>query len=242
MKNKKIFNKIILFSLIIFNSKICCDNIITFFLRPYPQIHDAQKALKKIKKMTRPEKYAKYALEAATNRYFTSGIFGTYMGYLDLSDLNGQIMFPRRHNKPSLNIAITKHIYPVLMLENTVHHWKISDRSKATMYNIERKYDILAKTYFWETKKIEIPQDNIISKDTIVIIAKPKYVYIPEGITITKKSPQFILPDIYVKKGINKIQNTLYIFGIKNLFVTLDEAYKKSKTKYIEQIKSEYTK
>jgi len=241
MKYKKIVNQVFIVSLLI-SSKIYCDNIITFFLKPYPQMSDPEKALKKAKKFARPEKYAKYTLRAATNRYFTSGIFSSYMGYLDLSDLNGQIMFPRKHDKPNLNIVITKHIFPVLMLENTVHHWELSDKSKAIMYNIQRKYDVLAKTYFWETKKINIPKDSIISKDTIVIIAKPKYVYIPEGITVTTKNPQLILPDIYVKQGINKVENSLYVFGIKNLFTTLDETYKKSKTKYSEQLKSEYTK
>jgi len=241
MKYKKIFNKILLISIAI-NMQVYCDNIITFFLKPYPKIHTPKRALRKAKKIARPKKYAKYILRAISNRYYTSGIYSSYMGYLTASDLNGQIIFPRKHKKPNINIVITKHIFPVLMLENTAHHWEISDKSKAKMFNIERKHDVLAKTYFWDAKKVDLPKDNIISKDTIVIIAKPKHVYVPEGITITKKNPQLILPSIYVKKGVNKIKNSLYVFGIKNLFATLKSSYKKAKTHYSQQLKNIYAK
>jgi len=235
-----ISKKIILLGILV-STTVHCDQIITFFFKPFPQETDQKKAAqiaeKRAKKIGKLGKLQKYTLRAATKQYPMAGIFSTYDGYLDISDLNGQILFPRKHKPAKVTIVITKHIVPILMLENTVHHWEISKRDKAKMYEIERKLDTAAKTYFWDTKEVDIPADNIISTDALVIIAKPKHVYIPAGITITTKNPQLVLPDIYIKRGIEKLSNTLYVFDLKNLLMPIDFVYKKGKKKYSHMIR-----
>lgn len=234
MKYKK---TIILIATILIHNSLICDQIITFFFRPFPSKNKEQVAEKRAKKIGRVEKMPKYTLRSLTKNYFTSGIFCTYGGYLAISDLHGQVTFLRRHKDPKINILITEHIVPMMMLENTVHHWEVTKPDQATMYEIERKLDVAAKTYFWKVKQIDVPADKIISIDTIVIIANYEKIYIPQGITITTQNPQLLLPDIYVKRGIEKLTSTLYLFGIKNLFAMTDTVYKKSTKQYSHQIK-----
>jgi len=234
MKYKK---TIILITAILIQNKLFSEQIMTFFLRPFPAKNKETETIKRIDKIGRVGKMPKYALRSLTKNQFTSGIFCTYDGYLAISDLHGQVTFLRKHKDKKIHILITENIVPIIMLENTVHHWEIAKPDKTKMYEIEKKLDIPAKTYFWEIKQIDIPKDNIISTDTIVIIANPKKVYIPEGITITTQNPQLVLPDIYVKRGIEKLTNTLYMFGIKNLFATTDTVYNKGTAQYSHQIK-----
>jgi len=239
MKLKK-YNKIILTILLITNN-LCGDQIITFFLKPFPKENNTQAAEKiaekRVKKLGKVKKLPKYTLRAATQSHFTSGVFCTYGGYLAISDLNGQIIFPRKHKAPKITLIITKHIVPIVMLENTVHHWEISAPNKTKIYTIERKLDVAAKTHFWDVKEAEVPKDKIIPTDAIVIVAKPKHIYLPTGITITTKNPQLLLPDVYVKRGIEKLTSTLYIFGLKNLLMLTDSVYKKGKVRYTQKIK-----
>ncbi|MFC1842468.1 hypothetical protein ACFLYU_02305 [Candidatus Dependentiae bacterium] len=239
MKHKKIIVITAILTTSI-HTRIGCDQIITFFLKPYPIVNQKAVALKRAKKIGKLGKMPKYSLRAL-NKYFTSGIFSTYEGYLAISDLNGQVIFPRKlamkDKDPKLHIIVTRHIAPILMLENTVHHWEVSNRAFAKIYSIERKKDAATRTYFWDVKEAEIPEDNILSRDTIVIIAKPKYVYIPTGITITTKNPQLILPDIFVKRGIEKLKSSLYVFGLKNFLAVTDSVYKKGKKRYSQQLK-----
>ena len=237
MKNKKIRNQILLLALLS-AIKTNCYQTITFFMRPYPTITSKEIAICKAKKLNKLSKASKYVFRSFTKPFLASGIFCTYGGNSTITDLNGQATFIRTHKKPLVNIIITKNIVPILSLENTVHHWEISRARDVKMYTIEKKFDTLAKTYFWDTKKAPKLEDNIIPLHAIVIFADPKYIYIPTGITLTTKSPQLVLPDIYVKPGINKVKSALMMFNIKNLVSATNTLYKKEKSNYSKHIKN----
>ena len=191
---------------------------------------------KKVKKLSRPGKLAKYIVKAAFKKYISSGIFCTYYGYLTASDLNGQVIFPRKVKDPELNIIITNRIIPIAMGGNTLHHWEIDPGTPAKMYSFSRRFDREIGAHFWETKEIELPKDERIDKHTIVVIGKPKYFKIPLGVSITDKSTQLLLPDIYLQKNIIKAGGALYIFALKNFFQTIHFKFKKNKASYIQQI------
>jgi len=237
MKNKKIFKKLLLL-ILLSTLKINCYQTITLFLESYPTIKDKKIAIKKIKKLSRPSKTSKYILRSFTMPYITSGIYCSYGGNSVITDLNGQATFIRIHKKPSLEIIVTKNIVPILSLENTVHHWELSRKSNVKMYNMERKLDASAKAYFWDVTEKPLPKDNIVPKDSIVIFANPKYVYVPIGITMTTKNPQLVLPKIYIKPGINKVKSTLLLFNTKNLIASTKSLYKKSKKYYAKHLKN----
>ena len=221
------YNKIIfLYLLTIITLNIKCNDIITFFFKPFPASNDASIAAKRAEKIKIPGKMQKYTLRAITKSHLTAGIFCTYGGYITTSDLNGQVIFPRKHSEPKVTIVVTRSITPIIMLENTVHHWEIANRDVTKMYEIERKYDAATRAYFWDTKEVKIPTDNIISEDSIVIIAYPKHIYIPSGITPTIKDPQLLLPNIYIKNNIEKLTNSLYIFNIKNFLAPTNNIFK----------------
>jgi len=236
MKNKNLLKKIAIATLLIHFS-VSGYQIITFFMVPYPIMPNEQVALKKVKNLTKLGKLSKYTLRAIKN-HRTAGILCSYDGYLAFSDLNGQVIFPRKHKEPAINILVTEHIVPVTMIRNTIHHWELDQPENAKMYRVERDYDEEIKAYFWNVMEAKIPKDNIIDLETIIIFANEKYVAIPEGITLTTKNPQLILPDIFIKKGITKVTSALYTFGIKNFFQPNQYIYKKEKQNYLQQLKN----
>jgi len=234
MKTKKFL--IALCTILIHNSSTG-TNIISFFIRPCPTLTNEKKAIKKINKLTHPGKLADYTLKELSQNYIVSGICCTYGGYMAVSDLNGQVIFPRRHKTADVDLIITKHIIPITMLHNTIHHWEFEEGTLAKMYSIVRKEDKETDAFFWDVNPIKIPKDDVIPIKSIVILADPKYVLVPSGITLTKESNQLILPDIYVKKGIKKIDHILYSLGINVFFQSTESQYKKAQKNYLQHLK-----
>lgn len=213
-------------------------NIITFFIHPFPKPQKATPKEKIIHTLKTPGKVsAKLFKERYLKQPIIEGIFSTYWGYLSLSNVDGQIIFPRNHTKDSANLLITEKITPIMMIGATVHHWELDQSVPAQIFSVERKQDPETKLYFWDTQKEELPSNNIIQLDTIVLFAKPKNIYIPTGITISDNKPQLFLPDIYAKKGMNKIAQALWLLNIKHFFSSLKKIGKKeSSTYYSEQL------
>lgn len=210
------------------------DNIITFFIDEYPE--DDNLILsenKNINKNLSNQEIKKLCLlfDKKTNCEtiqfpFNYGIFATYAGYLALSDLNGQITFPRKTQKNSINLLITTKISPIFMLKNTIAYWEINDITQAKMYKIERKQDKETLKYYWDVQEKDAPKNNKIPIHTIIIFANPKSIYVPIGITPTKNNTQLVLPKIYAKKDINLIRNALFILTIKPFFSSIKKIYK----------------
>lgn len=89
---------------------------------------------------------------------------------------------------------------------------------------MNKKVDDESKLLYWDVKKVPLPKNNIIpSTNSIVILAKPQDIYIPEGILPTKSSTHLLLPDIYVKKTISKRSTAMYLLNLSHFFGTLYE-------------------
>lgn len=207
---------------------IIADPVISLFLRPYPNIaqeyHHDQELLHDISK---PGGIAYHDLEKGLERYKGSGIFTTYGGYINVSDYDGHLAFPRKHEKPIIYVVITTKITPNIITANTIHHWDLEPQTSTAIYKIERFQDKETKLFYWNVEQIELPQDMRVPLEALIIFAKPKDVYIPQGISVTKNTPNLTLPDIYIKKGMKVLPSTLYVLNIKQFFGQVNEKYKK---------------
>lgn len=199
-------------------------NVILMSFKEFPIIENNERIVKLHKKLSQPATAAKQHLKALHNRQLLSGIFGTYAGYLNVSDYYGNMVFPRLHTPPVLNVIITSKMTPIAMLGNTLSHWELEEGTPAAMYRYEQKVDEESKLLYWDVKKVDLPENSIIpSTNSIVIVAKPQDIYIPEGITPTSSSTHLLLPDIYVKKTISKRSTAFYLLNLSHFFGTLYE-------------------
>ena len=209
---------------------IAADPIITFFFHKYPT---HEQAFMMNEKMKKPHTIAKRSLEGILHYTPIAGIFSTYFGFLNVSDFNGQTVFPRKQSKTILNLVITNKIIPVIMFKYTVSHWELVPGVNAEMYRCEQKEDEKTQLTFWQVDKVPLPKNNYISpQDSIIIIANPNNIFIPTGITVTKPGANLMLPPFYVKKGIQTTHNALYMLDLTFFFRPVDLLYKKEKTNY----------
>lgn len=206
------------------------DPIITFFFHPYPPEQMAPYVVAKFKK---PNSIAKQMLEGVLHHNHVAGIFSSYFGFLNVSNENGQTMFPRKQSKPVIQLVITNKITPIIMFQYTVSHWELVPGNPATLYRCEQKEDAETGLTFWDVQKIPPPENNYISpQDSLIILAKPHNIFVPTGIILAKESANLILPDMYIKKGIQTNRNALYMLNLSFLFRPVDLLYKKAKTNY----------
>lgn len=194
------------------------EPIISFFMRYAP---DEKNIKKTIQNRHITYNYEPYA-----------GIYAVYGGMLQISDLHGEIYFPRRHEKVFIYIIVTTNIIPVRMFHNTIHHLEIDPKTPTTIYRLERKQGKKADEIFWDVEIGSLPENNVIPLESITIFAKPENLYIPVGATQTTASVNLLLPDVYIKKGLNVISNALYILTIKNIFKDVTTTYEKKADRY----------
>jgi hypothetical protein len=211
--------------------KSVCDTVITLFFRDYPAVEESH-AQKLSERLGSNKKLARHQIERIAHHNLRAGIFGTYAGFVHASDVKGQLTFPRKHTRPFLYVIITPSIIPILMLDNTVHHWELAPGAPYAVYTYERKKDKETKQYFWEVQQLPELKNHVIPLESLVIFAQPHYIYIPTGITLTKDNPNLILPDIYVKKGFNLINNSLYVLNISQYLGQANRFYQKKPTSY----------
>lgn len=211
--------------------QIKADRIVGFYFEPYPG--DAENAEKLSNKLQKPGHIAKCILQGHACYSPVAGIFSTYAGYLAHSDVYGFTAFPKKQDEAALTIVITEAITPIFMLANTIHHWQLEPPSTATTYKMEQKTDKQTQMLYWDVQEIPNPKDNIIPIDSLVIIANPKNIFIPTGITLAEKSPNLLLPNIYVKKGIQTAKDAMYMLNLTHLFGPVKTLYKKDKTRLL---------
>ncbi len=207
------------------------DVVITTFFKDYPVVEE-QHAQELSQKLGSSKKLARRQIEGIANHNLHAGIFASYAGFIEASDVKGQLTFPRKHARPFLYVIITSQVTPIMMLQNTIHHWEIPSGVPYAVYTYERKKDEETKKYFWDIQRIEELKDNIIPLESLIIFAQPHYIYIPTGITLTTNNPNLILPDIYVKKGFNLIKNSLYVLNLNQYLGQVNRQYQKKPTSY----------
>lgn len=207
------------------------DPVIILFMHPYPfyqkQYLTVDEAKKLHKKITKPGKLAKINLKRACPN-IVAGVMSTYGGFLGISDASGQTTLPMSMVVPipSLRIVVTPRLTPIVMFGHTIHHWEIDPGDPYDIYHIERKTDEQTGITFWQVEPGARLTDNRISLDTIVIFAKPEHVVIPIGISLTDDTPNYVLPDIYIKQQIDITKHALsslfllHYFGPVNPLIT----------------------
>jgi len=208
---------------------IIADPTITFFFEP---AHDIEKIHRKIKK---PGKLAKHTVHGIVEHTPIAGILVTYGGYITSSSYNGEIVLPRKHQKPVVIILITPEMTPIALFENTILHWTLIPDVPAKMYSCEQKHNEKMGTY-WDIKEISLPADNVIPLSTVVVVANPKDIVIETGETPTRETANLVLPDIGVKKGIRIIENSSYMLTIRHLFKPVETKEKAEPFKMLTHI------
>jgi len=230
MKNV-IVNVLFILTLFFNNHRLFAEQLISLFLKPYPVVSAKNASEKLAPKLNKLGKMAtnrsKYIMPAST-----SGIFATYGGFLTVSDLNGEISFPRKTGKPIIYLLVTEQLTPIIMSANTIHHWELQEEESSKMYKFEKKWDDEFKVWYWDATQEPLPENNVIPLESITIFANPKFVYVPLGITMAKETPHLILPDIYIKNGLNLTQNALFILNLTHYFGSILPMYKKQPQSY----------
>jgi len=233
--NRKLI--ILIISFLFMYPNVKADNVITLFLRPYPIATEQNFAQETARKLAYPKKLARRRIEGLAGHNQIAGIFASYAGFIESSNYNGQLLFPRKHAQPKINLIITTKITPVMFFAQTVHHLELEEVAPIALYTIERKQDEDTNQFYWDVQQeTEIPRDYVIPLESLIILAKPQHIYVPTGITITNDSPNLFLPNIYVKKGINIIANSLYMLNLMHLFRNPDFEYEKEKDGYAVQV------
>lgn len=211
-------------------ARIVADPTITFFFKAAP---DIAKISQKIKK---PGRLAKHTVRGIAQHAPIAGILVTYAGYVTASGYNGEVVLPRKHQKEALTIIVTPEMTPVALFENTILHWQLIPGMPAQMYSCELKRNDKTGGYYWNTQAVGLPEDSKIPLSAIVITADPKNIVLNIGEKGTNETANLVLPDIFVKKGINIVKNSSYMLTVRHLFKPVDTENKREPLKIITHI------
>ncbi|MFI5332977.1 MAG: hypothetical protein ACHQVS_02645 [Candidatus Babeliales bacterium] len=209
-----------------FSSAVLCDPIITLFIRPYPTI-SSEYSKQLNTHLSHIGTIAHNTLHGLIQPCIGSGIFATYAGFLNVSDCNGQLQFPRKQEHPLLHVLITDRITPILINGMTVHHWELDPQVPVNFYSLAFKQDPDTHLYYWEVQHASVPTDNIIPLDTIIIFADAYDIYLPAGITLADNTPNFVLPPLYIKEHVDITALDMYVLNVKHFFGALHFLFKK---------------
>lgn len=212
-----VIHKAIIACFLLSNS-ILADEVITFFVRPYPQGNSGAGSRAFQCDLSQVGKIAEYCLQGGMRTTTVAGIFFSYAGFLDISNINGQVVFPRKQVNADISLLITDKLTPIPIQNHIIDHWELEVGTPAQMYSIQRKWDNQARLFYWTTTKAELPQDNVVPLTTIVMFAKPRYVYVPLGVSVANADPNLILPDIFVKEAIKTPTHALSLLGLRQFF------------------------
>lgn len=208
-----------------------CSALIKLTIQSYPRKHLIIRRLKtaggidhaKLSKMVNPSQIA--------------GIWATYAGFIESSDSFGQITFPRKQTNTTLFVLITNRITPIVMFEQTIAHWERVPDAPSRMYKYSRITDPETNLTYWDVQDMPLSADINIPLETLIIIAHPNNIFVPTGITITQEGPNLLLPTLYAHKGIDIINDSLYILNLTHLFGQVHLAHTKKASYYASQLK-----
>jgi hypothetical protein len=206
--------------------------VITFFFKQYPLDADAHQLQKTCATLKDPAKNESFCMNKILGYTPIAGIISTYAGYMNTSDLNGQVVYPRRHMSAKIYLLITQTITPVFMAQNTIHHWELNPGIPAQLFEAEREQEKESGEFYWHIEEIPLPADNVVPLESILIFGKPNNIVVQTGLIATTKMNELMLPDIFVKRDLNIIMNALYILNIRHFFGRTKFMYKFQDTSY----------
>ncbi len=228
----KILIKVSLFVLFV-SIPLKADNRIVFSLQdPPPQVvkslkNDINKGKisDKFSKMSKktPGQMSRKLIKYEMKNYLTpklGGFMAFYAGYVDYSSDNGLIAFPLRHTDPKLYLVITPKIKLIKTRGQTISRLEFENQKRipTQIYLFEKKVDE-NKQFFWKVSEQDIPKDNIINSMSVVLLTKPKNIYIAKGDFISNDSKHIVLPEnIYAVGVIGNNKVLLNSISIKRYF------------------------
>lgn len=207
------------------------DHIINFFVYPYPDVQDLHERLK------HPSNIDKHHINGLLKHVSGAGIFSTYAGYIDITNADGQTVYPRKHQEPLLYLIVTEEIVPIMMFANTVAFWEIPRHKSAAFFRMEKIKDEKTGLFLWDVQHSPRPQDNKIPLESLVIIADPHDIYVPIGVSLADDTPHLLLPPLYVKKTMNVVKHGLYMLTISHLFGPTRILYTKEEKRCVLQVR-----
>jgi hypothetical protein len=238
------------FSYISLQGTVAYDAVITFFILPNRESRRAERnASEKFNKMVQTPGKVSTTMLKSMYRPPNVGIFATYYGYLSISSMTGQISFPRSHRKTTFQLLITENIEPVMMIDNTVHHWQINEKIPALLYSLELITTLSPQEngYYWKVTPEPLPENKLIDANVITVLANPKYIEVKTGLIPMREEgsgtvklyegSSLFLPSIWVKKGIEHVRSTLSLLRTRQFFEPLQsETIQSSDKKYYQTI------
>ena len=220
-----------------FSVLLKADNRIVFYLKDAPMQAvslvrmdlEKERGLAKIDKISKktPSQISRKFVKGEMKKHLMpklGGFVALYGGYIDYSNIDGLISFPLRHVEPKLYLAITPKIKLVKVKGETVSHLEFEDSKRTPMkiYLFEKKEDE-NKVFFWKVSEQEIPQDRRINDLSVILLTKPKNIYVATGDFISNDSKHIILPqNIYVTGVIGNNKILLDLLNIKRYFEQIE--------------------
>ncbi len=235
--------KLIILSTLICMSFLYSDTKILFYLNSAPievsewiknNIKSEKTKFEKIKNINKktPAQISKKLLKNEYQKFLyptLGGFLAIYGGYVDYSNLNGQISFPLRHEKSKLYLIITPNIKLIKVKGNTISHKELdeSEKENTRTYLFEKKEDKNSQ-FYWNVSKQKTTDDKIINPLSVVILTKPKNLYISTGDFLSNDNKHLVLPNnIYVINNNQSSKILLNFMNIKNYFEPIEIEDKK---------------
>lgn len=226
---------LLIFTLFVSNF-INSEPMIILFVRAYPAFFFQEHAQRLSKSVAKPGSIARKKFHLVAQKDFSvAGLLALYGGFFTFSDPSGLIMFPLLHAASSITIAVTPKVTPIVMIQNTIHHWEVEDDTPIALYTITHTKDPLTHIAFVTVESIPIPADKILKPEVLILLDNPSNVYIPLGASIAEDSPHFLVPDVYIKKSPSPTV-PLYLLPINHYFGTFTPQYKQLTTEYLRNL------
>jgi len=189
---------------------------ITLNFKPYPNMAQALEHLKK------PDKLAHHMLVGITEQAPIAGITGTYAGYLQASDEDGFMVFPRKQTGNMLYILVTPEISPILMFPHTVKEWILNHPKNHVHFTVTRTTDPETDLTYWDIMESPLDLEKPLPMETIILFANPQDLVIPTGITLTNTAANLQLPTIYSQNSLDTSLEAATVMNISYLFNPVD--------------------
>ncbi|MFC1894666.1 hypothetical protein ACFLYH_01820 [Candidatus Dependentiae bacterium] len=209
------------------------DNQIVLYLQkpPEPVLNQVQmelareKGIKKIEglKQKTPSQISKKLLKHEIKANLIpklNGFISLYSGYIDYSNPDGLISFPLCHISPKIYLVITPRINLINVKANTISHKEFSKSSKIPkeIYLFEKKQD-KNKNFFWRVNKQNVPLNNRLNPLSLVLLTKPKNIYVAQGDFLTNNSKHIIFPEnIYIVGNVDNTSILLNTIAVNRYF------------------------
>lgn len=212
------------FSIIVAIAWLYCmlqaDNRIVLYLR-----HAPDSIVRSIQKEAAvPDALAKEAMLPSL-----SGVTAMYGGYIDTSNKDGLISFPLRHATPKLYIAVTPRVSMVRTQGNTYSHREyVNDpQNPVALYQLDLKKDEKNRHY-WSIQQITVPADKKVNPLTVVLLADPASILIPQGNYMTGENVQLVFNDVYLLNRTSVETSLLQCLDHSRFFEPIKFEFKKT--------------